>query len=153
MPNTPSAIGKGVAVLVSSQECDGQDQALATRLFAVSGEVHWIDEESLLDAVTGLSGSGPAYVFQLVEAMAAGGVAAGLNPELSAALARRTAIGAAALLETSDDSPQQLRRNVTSPKGTTEAALKILMKDRAFEQLMCKTILAATKRSKDLSNS
>ena len=119
----------------------------------VSGEVHWIDEESLLDAVTGLSGSGPAYVFQLVEAMAAGGVAAGLNPELSAILARRTAIGAAALLEVSTDSPQQLRRNVTSPKGTTEAALNILMKDRAFEKLMCETILAATKRSKELSNS
>jgi pyrroline-5-carboxylate reductase len=152
MPNTPSAIGKGVAVLVASRDCDGKDRALATRLFTVSGDVHWIEEESLMDAVTGLSGSGPAYFFLLVEAMSAGGVAAGLDPELAAALARRTAIGASALLESSDQSPEQLRRNVTSPKGTTEAALAILTKDGIFEELMSKAILAATKRGKELAD-
>ena len=153
MPNTPSAISKGVAVLVASPECDGEDRALASRLFAVSGDVHWIKEELLLDAVTGLSGSGPTYVFHLVEAMAAGGVAAGLEPELADALARRTTIGAGALLEASEDSPEQLRRNVTSPKGTTEAALKILMRDNVFEALICEAIVAATKRGKKLSES
>ena len=153
MPNTPSAIGKGVAVLVANDACAEEDRILGSALLRVSGEVHWIEDESLLDAVTGLSGSGPAYVFHLVEAMTAGGVAAGLEPELAKALARRTVIGAGALLEVSEDSPEQLRKNVTSPQGTTEAALYVIMKDRAFEHLMCKAILAATKRGKELSNS
>ena len=153
MPNTPSAIGKGVAVLVANDACVEADRELASALLSVSGEVYWIEDESLLDAVTGLSGSGPAYVFHLVEAMTAGGVAAGLEPELAEALARRTVIGAGALLEAREDSSEQLRKNVTSPKGTTEAALNIIMKDGAFERLMCKAILAATKRGKELSNS
>lgn len=153
MPNTPSAIGKGVAVLVANDACAEEDRALGSALLLVSGEVHWIEDESLLDAVTGLSGSGPAYVFHLVEAMTAGGVAAGLLPELAKALARRTVIGAGALLEASEDSPEKLRKNVTSPKGTTEAALYIIMKDRALERLICQAILAATKRGKELSNS
>lgn len=153
MPNTPSAIGKGVAVLVANDACAEEDRVLGSALLRVSGEVHWIEDESLLNAVTGLSGSGPAYVFHLVEAMTAGGIAAGLEPELAKALARRTVIGAGALLEASEDSPEQLRKNVTSPKGTTEAALNIIMKDRALEHLMCKAILAATRRGKVLSNS
>lgn len=153
MPNTPSAIGKGVAVLIAGSDCPSEDRQLAASLLEISGEVHWIEEEALLDAVTGLSGSGPAYFFLLVEAMTAGGVAAGLDQNLAAVLARRTAVGAGALLEASGESAEQLRQNVTSPKGTTEAGLEVLMQDGILEKLMCEAIMAATRRGRQLSDS
>lgn len=153
MPNTPSAIGKGVAVLVANPEAGDDERRLAESLLSVSGEVHWLTEEKLLDAVTGLSGSGPAYVFYLVEAMAAAGVAAGLEPELAMSLARRTVVGSGALLEASPESAERLRKNVTSPKGTTEAALNILMAEDGMVAMMRRAILAATRRGRELADS
>lgn len=152
MPNTPAAVARGITVACANSHVTGDQIAMCTSLLEAVGEVAWIDDESLMDAVTGVSGSGPAYVFLLIEALAAAGVAAGLAPELSEKLARATVTGAGELAFRSSDSAEILRRNVTSPGGTTAAALSVLMSDDGLEELMTKAVAAATNRSKELAS-
>lgn len=151
MPNTPSAIGKGISGIFGNASTDLEDWALARGVLEACGPVVEVSEESLIDAVTAVSGSGPAYVFHLVEAMAKGGEAQGLSQEVAYLLARETIIGAGALLEESMEHAKTLRENVTSPGGTTEAALNILMEDGALVKLMKKAIKAAHDRGGELS--
>lgn len=152
MPNTPAAIGQGMTVACASSEVT-RDQALCCNmLLEAVGEVIWIDDESLLDAVTAVSGSGPAYVFLLAECLAEAGVAAGLEPELASRLARATLAGAGEFLRRSDLSPVELRQNVTSPKGTTAAALEELMGKDGLADLLKRAVAAAAKRSRELSS-
>lgn len=151
MPNTPAAIGRGITVAVANARVDAARRDLCTRLLGAVGEVAWVEDEGLLDPVTALSGSGPAYVFLLVETMAAAGVAAGLPPDLALRLARATVSGAGELLARSPAPPDQLRRDVTSPKGTTQAALDVLMADNGLEPLMRQAVLAGTRRSRELA--
>ena len=152
MPNTPAAIGQGMTVACASSEVT-RDQALCcTMLLEAVGEVIWIGDESLLDAVTAVSGSGPAYVFLLAECLAEAGVAVGLEPELASRLARATLAGAGEFLRRSDLSPMELRQNVTSPKGTTAAALEELMGNDGLADLLKRAVAAAAKRSRELSS-
>jgi pyrroline-5-carboxylate reductase len=150
MPNTPAAIGRGITVAVPRNASAAQRE-LADRLLTAAGAVEWIDDEALMDAVTAVSGSGPAYVFLLAETLARAGVAAGLPPQLAAKLARDTVAGAGELLHRSPLDAQVLRENVTSPGGTTAAALAVLMGQNGLEPLMTKAIAAATARSRDLA--
>lgn len=152
MPNTPAAVGKGISAAVRSAGAAAADHALVEELLGAVGDVVWLDSEDDLDAVTGLSGSGPAYVFYLVEAMAGAGEAAGLDKDLACQLARQTIIGAAALMESSEEDVRTLRRNVTSPGGTTEAALEVLMTESGLGDLMRNAIRAATRRGRELSD-
>lgn len=147
MPNTPAAVGRGASVAVAGPGADAAARAGADRLLAAVGAVHWVDDEALLDAVTALSGSGPAYVFLLAEAMAEAGARAGLDPELAGALARETVAGAAALMDAGGEDPARLREQVTSPGGTTEAALGVLREGDAFARLMERAVRAAAERS------
>lgn len=151
MPNTPAAIGQGASVLAANLPVTGPLQALATGLMKAAGTVDWIRDEGLMDAVTALSGGGPAYVFLLIEAMTKAGVASGLPAELAGRIARQTVIGAGALAAASDEPADQLRRNVTSPKGTTEQALKVLMAGDGVQPLFDRAIAAATARSRELA--
>jgi pyrroline-5-carboxylate reductase len=152
MPNTPAAIGKGITVCVAGGTASEAQRDLCTALLESVGTVAWIDNERLMDAVTALSGSGPAYVFYLIECMAAAGQAVGLPPELADMLARQTVAGAGALVEASEtESTATLRRNVTSPNGTTEAALNVLMGENGLAPLLRHAIEAAARRSKELS--
>jgi pyrroline-5-carboxylate reductase len=151
MPNTPGAIGKGVTGYALSPAC-GKDEALATsRLLEGLGAVVGPLAEGSMDAVTAVSGSGPAYVFLMVEALAAAGKAAGLDEATAAALARQTIIGAGALLDGSTQSPVELRKAVTSPGGTTAAALDVLMGGGALPDLMRKAVEAAARRGAELA--
>jgi pyrroline-5-carboxylate reductase len=152
MPNTPAAVGRGITVACANGKVADDQIALCTRLLEAVGEVGWIDDESLMDAVTGVSGGGPAYVFLLIECLAAAGVEAGLAPELSEKLARATVTGAGELAFRSSDSAEILRRNVTSPGGTTAAALSVLMAADGMEPLMTKAVAAATDRSRELAS-
>ena len=128
MPNTPAAIGRGITVAVAEPATSAPTQrAIADALLRATGAVEWIDDETLMDAVTAVSGSGPAYVFLLAEELARAGVAAGLPPELATKLARETVAGSGELLHRSDLDAATLRKNVTSPGGTTAAALDVLM--------------------------
>lgn len=151
MPNTPAAIGKGITGAYANPFVREEVRLGADLLLKAVGDVVWLKDESLIDAVTAVSGSGPAYVFHLVEAMAAAGVKAGLPQELSMQLARQTVIGAGALLEASDEDAGQLRANVTSPGGTTQAALDVLRENEALTDLMTRAILNAAKRAKELA--
>ncbi|MET0841284.1 MAG: pyrroline-5-carboxylate reductase [Methyloceanibacter sp.] len=152
MPNTPAAIGQGMTVACASAEVT-RDQALrCNMLLEAVGDVIWMDDESLIDAVTAVSGSGPAYVFLLAECLAEAGVEAGLDPELAARLARATVLGAGELLRRSDLSAAELRQNVTSPKGVTAAALAVLMGKDGFADLLKRAVAAAAKRSRELSS-
>ncbi|MBT6441403.1 MAG: pyrroline-5-carboxylate reductase, partial [Alphaproteobacteria bacterium] len=151
MPNTPAAIGRGMTVACANKlVTDTQKAACGTLLEAV-GEVAWIDDEAHMDAVTAVSGSGPAYVFLMIECLAAAGEAAGLEPALAAQLAGATVGGAGDLALQASEDPAQLRINVTSPAGTTEAALKILMADDGLAQLMSRAVEAAANRSRELA--
>ena len=150
MPNTPAAIGRGMTVAVGNAHMTSQQKSVADRLLTATGAVEWITDEALMDAVTALSGSGPAYVFLLAEALARGGVAAGLPKELAERLARATVAGSGELLNRASDDAATLRRNVTSPGGTTAAALEVLMSKDGLEALMEKAIAAATRRSREL---
>jgi pyrroline-5-carboxylate reductase len=152
MPNTPASVGRGITVAVGNAHVTkGQREACDALLRAV-GEVAWVDEEGLIDAVTAVSGSGPAYVFHLAECMAEAGIAAGLAPELAQRLARATVAGAGELLHRSDLDAATLRRNVTSPGGTTAAALEVLMADPGgLSELMRKAVAAAAGRSRELA--
>jgi pyrroline-5-carboxylate reductase len=151
MPNTPAAIGRGITVAVANARVSSEQRGLVHALLSAVGAVEWIGDEALMDAVTALSGSGPAYVFLLAEAMAKAGAAAGLPPALAATLARATVAGAGELLHRSPLDAATLRQNVTSPGGTTAAALDVLMASDAIEPLMTKAIAAATKRSRELA--
>jgi pyrroline-5-carboxylate reductase len=151
MPNTPAAIGRGITVAVANPRVSPEQRALVDALLSAVGAVEWITDEALMDAVTALSGSGPAYVFLLAEAMAHAGTAAGLPSALAATLARATVAGAGELLHRSPLDPATLRQNVTSPGGTTAAALDVLMAEDGLERLMTEAIAAATKRSRDLA--
>ncbi|MCH9807947.1 MAG: pyrroline-5-carboxylate reductase [Alphaproteobacteria bacterium] len=151
MPNTPAAIGHGMTVCCANSSTSASQRDLATGLLEAVGKVAWVEDETLMDAVTAVSGSGPAYVFHLAECMAEAGVAAGLEPELAAQLARQTIAGAGALLERSELPADQLRRNVTSPGGTTAAALDVLMDEQAMCELFKRAILAANKRGQELA--
>ncbi|HTZ01185.1 MAG TPA: pyrroline-5-carboxylate reductase [Xanthobacteraceae bacterium] len=150
MPNTPAAIGRGITVAVA-REANGAQRELADRLLGAVGRVEWTDDEALLDAVTAVSGSGPAYVFLLAEALAEAGVAAGLPRELAAQLARETVAGAGELLHRSTLEAATLRENVTSPGGTTAAALAVLMGENGFLPLLRQAVAAATARSRELA--
>ena len=151
MPNTPAAIGRGITVAVANPRVSPEQRALVDALLSAVGAVEWITDEALMDAVTALSGSGPAYVFLLAEAMTRAGTTAGLPPTLAATLARATVTGAGELLNRSPLDPATLRQNVTSPGGTTAAALEVLMAEDGLERLMTAAIAAATKRSRDLA--
>ena len=151
MPNTPAAIGRGITVAVPNAKVTQDQRALADTLLGAVGVVEWVEDESLLDAVTAVSGSGPAYVFLLAEELARAAVAAGLPLELATRLARETVAGSGELLHRSELASATLRQNVTSPGGTTAAALEVLMGEGGMQPLMIRAIAAATKRSKDLA--
>ncbi len=153
MPNTPGAIGKGITALYASMKLSPGDRALAQMLTAVLGETLWLDDEGLMDAVTAVSGSGPAYVFLLAEALAAAARAQGLDEATADRLARATVSGSGALLAADARAAADLRREVTSPGGTTEAALNVLMARGGLESLMLRAIAAATRRGKELGKS
>ena len=152
MPNTPAAIGRGITGAFANAETSDAQRALAQRLLEAAGEVVWVEREELIDAVTAVSGSGPAYVFLLAECLAAAGEAAGLPEPLAAQLARATVSGAGELLHrTPALSPAKLRENVTSPGGTTAAALSVLMGEDGLAPLMTRAVEAAKRRAAELS--
>ncbi|MCB9946579.1 MAG: pyrroline-5-carboxylate reductase [Rhodospirillaceae bacterium] len=151
MPNTPAAVAKGISVLAAGPEVDPGSRRLCDALMQAVGQVEWVDDEAAMDAVTALSGGGPAYVFLLIETLAAAGRAAGLDAGLAMRLARQTVVGAAALADASDDDAATLRRNVTSPGGTTAEALRVLMADDGVQPLFDRAIAAATARSRELA--
>ncbi len=151
MPNTPAAVGKGITVLAAGPGVDDRQRALADRLMQAVGAVEWVEDEALMDAVTAVSGSGPAYVFLLIETLAAAGRSAGLEPGLAMRLARQTVIGAGALAEGAAEDAETLRRNVTSPGGTTAEALSVLMDDAGLQPLFDRAIAAAAARSRALA--
>jgi pyrroline-5-carboxylate reductase len=151
MPNTPAAIGRGITVAVADRHVSAAQRAVADALLRATGSVEWVEDEGLMDAVTAVSGSGPAYVFLLAEELARAGVAAGLPEQLATKLARETVAGAGELLHRSELASATLRQNVTSPGGTTAAALNVLMGEGGLEQLMTRAVAAATARSKELA--
>lgn len=149
MPNTPAQLGKGITGVVGLSVTDA-DRTTADLLLRAAGDVLWFDEESKIDAVTAVSGSGPAYVFYMVEALAEAAMKQGLTPAQAMQLARQTVVGAAALLEADQSPASLLRENVTSPKGTTAAALAVLMAPDGLEPLMDRAVRAARVRSEEL---
>jgi pyrroline-5-carboxylate reductase len=151
MPNLPAEIGRGVTAIYANAYVSPQQKKAAENLLRAVGDVAWIDEEGLMDAVTALSGSGPAYVFHLVECLAEAGRAEGLPEEVAMQLARTTVMGAGELLHRSMLPASQLRENVTSPNGTTAAGLSILMGALGLKELVAKTVAAAARRSRELS--
>jgi pyrroline-5-carboxylate reductase len=151
MPNTPAAIGRGITVAVPDAHVSTAQRATADALLRATGAVEWVDDEDLMDAVTAVSGSGPAYLFLLAEELARAGVAAGLPEQLATKLARDTVSGAGELLNRSELTSATLRQNVTSPGGTTAAALAVLMGDDGFAPLLTRAVAAATARSKELA--
>lgn len=150
MPNTPAQVGKGVTGAVAGAGVDEVDRALTDALLSAVGTGVWLAEERLLDALTAVSGSGPAYVFLLTEAMASAGIAQGLEADQAMVLARQTVIGAAALMEADPTDAATLRQNVTSPGGVTAAALEVLMADDGVKDLMVKAVDRATRRNAEL---
>jgi pyrroline-5-carboxylate reductase len=151
MPNTPAAIGRGITVACPNAKVSSRQRKLAGDLLAAVGKVEWVADETLMNAVTAVSGSGPAYVFLLAEAMTKAGIAAGLPTELAARLARETVTGSGELLHRSPLDAATLRENVTSPGGTTAAALEVLMGPGGFDELLTRAIAAATRRGRELA--
>ncbi|MCV2888651.1 pyrroline-5-carboxylate reductase [Ruegeria aquimaris] len=152
MPNTPAAIGRGITALIGNARTSAADLDLAEALLKAVGQTVRLEREDQMDAVTGVSGSGPAYVFHLIETLAAAGTAQGLPADLAMQLAKATVAGAGALAEAADEDPAQLRVNVTSPNGTTQAALEVLMEPQTgFPGLLTRAVAAATNRSRELS--
>lgn len=151
MPNTPAMIGRGVTGAFANPAVSAGQRDMVHRLLKVSGPVEWLDSEEQIDAVTAVSGSGPAYVFYLVECMAEAGRKAGLQADLAMRLARETVAGAGELLHQSPDAAEKLRQNVTSPGGTTAAALSVLMAEDGMQPLFDKAIEAARKRAGELA--
>lgn len=153
MPNTPAAIGRGITGAVANAHTTPDQKSACEALLGAVGEVVWVPDESLIDAVTAVSGSGPAYVFLLAEALAEAGVAAGLDAATAMRLACATVSGAGELLHQSKIDPATLRQNVTSPGGTTAAALSVLMRDGSgLKELMKEAVLAAEKRGRELGH-
>ncbi|WP_322866431.1 pyrroline-5-carboxylate reductase [Aquicoccus sp. G2-2] len=153
MPNTPAAVGRGITAIIGNTHASAAQLDLAESLLCAVGEVVRLESETQMDAVTGLSGSGPAYVFHLIECMARAGEAQGLGADLALQLARATVAGAGALAMQAAETPSQLRVNVTSPNGTTQAGLEVLMDEsNGLPPLIAKTVAAATNRSKELGN-
>ena len=151
MPNTPAAIGRGITAAIGNAFVLGEQRELCDSLLAAVGTVVWLHDEAQMDAVTAVSGSGPAYVFHLVEALAEAGAKAGLPADLALELSRATVSGAGELLRRSQESAAQLRQNVTSPGGTTAAALAILMGAGGMADLLARAVAAAAERSRQLS--
>lgn len=151
IPNTPAAIGRGITVCVANTSVTADQKALSDALLSSVGEVGWVADEALIDAATAVSGSGPAYVFLLAECLAAAGRAVGLDAVLSQRLANATVSGAGELLRQSGLEPATLRQNVTSPNGTTHAALQVLMAKDGLEPLLVTAVEAAARRSRELS--
>lgn len=151
MPNLPASIGRGATGACASPEVTPAQRAAAEALLAANGAVAWLTDEAQIDAVTAVSGSGPAYVFLLAETLAEAGIAAGLEPEVARSLARATVAGAGALLDASPAEAAELRRNVTSPGGTTAAALEVLMRPDGLGALMREAVAAARRRAGELS--
>lgn len=151
MPNLPASIGRGATGACASPEVTPAQRAAAEALFAANGAVAWLADEAQIDAVTAVSGSGPAYVFLLAETLAEAGIAAGLEPDVARRLARATVAGAGALLDASPAEAAELRRNVTSPGGTTAAALDVLMREDGLSALMREAVAAARRRAGELS--
>ena len=152
MPNTPAAVGRGITVACGNGHMTEEQQAVCDSLLSAVGEVAWVKDEALLDPVTAVSGSGPAYVFLLIETLAQAGVAAGLAPDLAQKLARATVTGSGELAHLSSETAATLRQNVTSPGGTTAAALEVLMANDGLQDLMTRAVDAATKRSRELAS-
>ncbi|WP_135081186.1 pyrroline-5-carboxylate reductase [Terasakiella sp. SH-1] len=151
MPNTPAAVRRGISVAYANGNVSDRAKEQCSDLLEAIGEVAWIEEEALMDPVTAVSGSGPAYVFYMTECLTQAGVKAGLSEELATQLARATVAGAGELMRQSSSEAEQLRINVTSPGGTTEAALNVLMGEDGIAAPMCDAVLAATQRSKELA--
>lgn len=152
MPNTPAAVGRGITAAVSNAFVTADQERAADALLRATGAVEWVADESLIDAVTAVSGSGPAYVFHLVEAMAEAGAAAGLPADLAMRLARATVAGSGELLHQSDLPAATLRQNVTSPGGTTAAALDVLMAENGLTPLLKRAVEAARRRAGELAS-
>ncbi|WP_299503993.1 pyrroline-5-carboxylate reductase [uncultured Roseobacter sp.] len=153
MPNTPAAISRGITAIVGNSVVEAAALDEAEALLNAVGEVVRLETESQIDAVTGVSGSGPAYVFHMIETLAAAGAAQGLPADLSMQLAKATVAGAGALAQSAQEDPTQLRINVTSPNGTTQAALEVLMdEETGFPALLAHAVKAATDRSRELAN-
>lgn len=150
MPNTPGAIGKGITALFAAKGVSAKDRILATRLLSALGKTVWLKRETDIDAVTAVSASGPAYVFLMVEALAAAALAEGLPLALAEKLARATVIGSGALLDADPSPAMRLRQNVTSPGGTTEAALKVLLAKDGLADLLKRAVAAARRRATEL---
>jgi pyrroline-5-carboxylate reductase len=151
MPNTPALLGAGVTGLFATAQVDAAGRQRTEELLASAGTTVWIEDEAKMDAVTAVSGSGPAYVFLLVEAMAAAGAKLGLTPDMAMQLARATVAGSGELLKQSSEPASQLRVNVTSPGGTTAEALKVLMAADGIQPVFDKALAAASRRSKELA--
>ena len=151
MPNTPAAVGRGITVACANAAVSDAQRDACEMLLRAVGDVAWIADEALIDPVTAVSGSGPAYVFLMIEALAAAGVSAGLPQELAMRLARATVAGSGELAYRSIEPAATLRRNVTSPGGTTEAALNVLMAEDGLQPLMDRAIAAATRRAGELA--
>ena len=153
MPNTPASVGHGITALIGNGSATKDDLAEAERLMAAVGQTIILENESQMDAVTGVSGSGPAYLFHMIETLTQAGKKQGLSLDIATKLATATVAGAGALAIQSNETAAQLRKNVTSPNGTTQAALEILMNEKTgLQSLMTQTVAAATLRSKELSN-
>ena len=153
MPNTPAAVGRGITAIIGNAHASEAQMELAEGLLRAVGQVVRLEVEDQMNAVTGVSGSGPAYVFHMIECMAAAGEAQGLAPELAMQLAQATVAGAGALAEAADETPAQLRVNVTSPNGTTQAGLEVLMNaETGLPPLIAATVKAATDRSRELAD-
>ena len=152
MPNTPAAVGRGITALTANRRVDPAQMALCQTICEAVGEVVWLGDEAGMDAVTAVSGSGPAYVFYLVETLAAAGQREGLPADMAMRLARATVSGAGELLNRSPENADALRRNVTSPGGTTAAALDVLMADDGMAALLRRAVAAAATRSRELGS-
>jgi pyrroline-5-carboxylate reductase len=150
MPNTPALIGQGVSAGFAGEGISAEQKVFCEKLFATVGSFYWVDDENLMDSVTAISGSGPAYVFYFIECLTKAGIELGLPQELAKELAVKTVAGSSALADISKETVQELRKNVTSPNGTTQAGLEILMS--GLDDLIKNTAKAAKKRSEELSN-
>lgn len=153
MPNTPAAIGQGVTALAANAAASDGQRSLCAALLAAVGKVVWLDDERHMDAVTAVSGSGPAYVFLLIECLESAALEQGLSQDLAKELALATVAGAGAYAAAADAPPAELRKRVTSPGGTTQAALGVLMGEHGLRELMARAVRAATERSRELSAS
>ncbi len=153
MPNTPAAVGRGITAMIGNAHASAAHLDMAETLLSAVGQVVRLESEEQMDAVTGVSGSGPAYVFHMIECLARAGEAQGLAPALAMQLAQATVAGAGALAEAAEETPAELRVNVTSPNGTTQAGLEVLMDEQTgLPPLMARTVAAATERSRELRN-